>query len=1821
MNSDLLASVIMPAYNHEAYVADAITSVLEQSYSAVELLISDDSSDDRTPEIIRQMADRHPDRITYVAGKTNRGTSARWSELLLRAQGHYIVPFASDDRLPAKAIEQRVRFLQDNPDLDVVVTDFDLIGGDGKLVSGDQKLNFVPQFKRLYDIDWKQLYAELLEGNFIPGGALCIGLSRICKTEVMQDALCPNLSDWDLWLRLAAKYRFGFLAQPTWQYRWHGGNLSTPGNPKNSQSQLLQQSLYVWTKQLLMPQSATQRAFTLNMVHQLSGKIHAVSSVPIIEPQPQAVTTSIVIVTYNSMGEIEPCLKSIVANTRLPYEIIVVDNVSTDGTQEYLKNLANVKVIQNTINNGFSKGTNQGIREATGAYIVMLNPDTMVTKGWDEQLIAHFKGDVGAVGPVSNYVAGLQKFELYCDERLTGAVDLNALQARLYRNNAGQGVETKLLIGFCLMTRRDVIEKNGMLDEDLFLGNDDLEFSWRLREAGYRLQVATDTFVYHKGQASFNTEPSAKTKRLVQESTDALYRKLVQHYTPDPVPSGEELWGIAWFRPSTERPKDEQLVSIVILAHNELEYTQKCVESIMIHTTVPYELILVDNGSTDGTPTYLNQLKGQFSAQSLSPDSAQNQLCRGVQIIRHDDNKGFAAGNNAGIAVAQGDYVLLMNNDVVVTPGWLRRMQACFEAHPEAGIVGPRSNNVSGPQQIAQVEYDPQNLSGLNRFAQNLAEVNADHAQRLLRVVGFCMLIKRAVIERIGGLDHRYGLGNFEDDDFSLRAALAGFESWMAQDAFVHHFGSRTFIGAKIDYRQSLQRNWEIFKQKWDQPSDLAYGSPYDVTQILRGGFDPERHYVPLPGASDGSPLEAESSAAMAPHFSNQGELNPEETVGSVPQVEGSRSQVTIVLSLDNTLKRVRRCIESLQRHTPPEFEVVMIDNGAAKTVRKWAKTAVKKDERLRVIDLARQAHVAHGLNQAVQASKADYVVWMHNDVQVFEGWYEAMTACWRIHPTTALVGPVATAGCDPRQCYRSVEVPDREYVTTSRQNLDINRYRYLPTPHLAGLMLCGRRQMFAQLGEIDTQFEDETFWIKDLCLRASLEGMSSMVAAGVLVQHHDQHISPKSNERTGKDQTSDGVRFIAKWRGIEIQSPTGQKLLVHKALESAKRLYQQDQMDPAIDTLLAGIGHVPEDLRLYLCLAQMLVDAEQYQQALAVLREMPAIDTTEQMQVLEGYCHEGLQQYDKAGEIAADILQRDPNHPAALNLKGVLAFHQGDRVTAQKLFAQTVELNPAFAEAYTNLGSLAWEQGDHEKGLTFFEDGFRMDATANASMRMYHMAIAASGQWERAARIFAESAHQFPHHKRIALLWIDTLVQQGSYEAAMTAIEATMATFGFDADFLAAAKAVRAKLGPMRLPKATAGRNRVSLCMIVKNEAEHLAACLYSLKPIVDEIIIADTGSEDQTQDIAEVFGARVYDFEWNSDFSAARNFSLAQAQGDWILVMDADEVIAPSDHAPLRQLLRRAKGKPGAFTITTRNYFDHANITGWIANQNRYPEQEKGSGWVPSRKVRLFVNDTRIQFENPVHELVEPSLQRCGINIKTCKIPVHHYGKLNATKIDTKGEAYMRMGEIKLAEKDGDLKALEELAMQALELGQHAKAIELWQRAIETKPDSAMAHLHMSSSYLQLEADEEAHEASAQALVLNPGLKEAVLNHSLSGLCVGDVPQTIRELETLLAQVPDYPPAIGVLATAYCMVDDTQKGLERLSQIKGMGYDCAAYLQKRAQRLMDVGRHTAAVKVLQTAVEGGYVNQGILSLLGTAYKGSGFKNAGGVSQLVSAV
>lgn len=247
--------------------------------------------------------------------------------------------------------------------------------------------------------------------------------------------------------------------------------------------------------------------------------------------------------------------------------------------------------------------------------------------------------------------------------------------------------------------------------------------------------------------------------------------------------------------------------SIIIVVCNVLEMTKQCIESVFEHTQTPFEIIVVDNGSSDDTPQYLKQLTKELAENDRG--------CSDLKVITNDINLGFPKAVNQGIAriAEDSEYVLLLNNDTIVTFGYLSRMLRVFTDDEAIGIVGPGSNNCSGNQQVNQANYT--DIEGLQRFARNFAAIYDGLAVQVDRLVGFCMLIRRKLIDEIGGFDEDFGIGNFEDDDFCTRAAQAEYTLRIAGDTFVHHFGQQTFQAVGISYENLMQENWQKYLAKY----------------------------------------------------------------------------------------------------------------------------------------------------------------------------------------------------------------------------------------------------------------------------------------------------------------------------------------------------------------------------------------------------------------------------------------------------------------------------------------------------------------------------------------------------------------------------------------------------------------------------------------------------------------------------------------------------------------------------------------------------------------------------------------------------------------------------------------------------------------------------------------------------------------------------------------------------------------------------------------------------------------------------------------------
>lgn len=323
-----------------------------------------------------------------------------------------------------------------------------------------------------------------------------------------------------------------------------------------------------------------------------------------------------------------------------------------------------------------------------------------------------------------------------------------------------------------------------------------------------------------------------------------------------------------------------------------------------------------------------------------------------------------------------------------------------------------------------------------------------------------------------------------------------------------------------------------------------------------------------------------------------------------------------------------------------------------------------------------------------------------------------------------------------------------------------------------------------------------------------------------------------------------------------------------------------------------------------------------------------------------------------------------------------------------------------------------------------------------------------------------------------------------------------------------------------------------LSAALIVKDEADHLPGCLESLRPLVDEICVVDTGSADDTVAIAEAAGCRIGQHAWAQDFAVARNASLALCTGNWVFVIDADERIDPDDVATLRGLLA---DPDKCYRMTTRNYSNDTHLSGFVHVAPGDPLAKGFAGWTPSTKVRLFPRIDVARFEGCVHELVNDSLAKAGIAVHTTEVPVHHYPYLRPdARVAAKRAMYLQLGRDKAAAAPDDPKAHAELGNQHLELGEVAAAIAAYGQAVRLAPDHAPYVKDLAGALFLANKDAAAEQAYLLALKLDETSDEVWRNLGVLYARAGRWTEALPCFEPATALAPDFSDGWRYLALA---------------------------------------------------------------------------------------
>jgi len=249
-------------------------------------------------------------------------------------------------------------------------------------------------------------------------------------------------------------------------------------------------------------------------------------------------------------------------------------------------------------------------------------------------------------------------------------------------------------------------------------------------------------------------------------------------------------------------------ISLVVLTYNNWALSEACLNSVLNDSDYPggLDLIVVDNASSDETAT-------QLTAWAAKEPR--------MRVLLNETNLGFAAGNNVGMAMANGDYVVLLNNDTVVTRGWLLTLLRHLQADPMLGLVGPVTNNIGNE---AKVDVRYASPLDMNAAARRFTLVHMGAELTLQTVAFFCVMFPRKVMQEVGLLDEAFGRGFFEDDDYCRRVEKAGYRIACADDVYVHHHLSASFDALKAEEKKILfETNKRHYESKWGSWTPHVY--------------------------------------------------------------------------------------------------------------------------------------------------------------------------------------------------------------------------------------------------------------------------------------------------------------------------------------------------------------------------------------------------------------------------------------------------------------------------------------------------------------------------------------------------------------------------------------------------------------------------------------------------------------------------------------------------------------------------------------------------------------------------------------------------------------------------------------------------------------------------------------------------------------------------------------------------------------------------------------------------------------------------------------
>jgi glycosyltransferase involved in cell wall biosynthesis len=791
-----MVSVILPTYNRPKWLEESVRSVLGQTFQDYEIIIVNDGGED-VSQIIQGFNDK---RLIYLHHSQNLGLSAARNTGLRIARGKYIAYLDDDDIFYKDHLAILIGYLENHPENWVAYTDAVysyLEKQEQDYVETSREVRYSNDFDR----------ERMLYENYIP--VLCIIHRKDCleRTGIFNPKL-KRLEDWDLWVRMSRHYEFIHLKETTCEVRWRNDKSTMTSKGEEASFFAYLNIIHKNFNYLGKDARSIVNSILINKFEKYYDTLHE-----------KILFNNLVVGEFFGIGQL-----NIVINQLKDIE---------EYSYYFLKLLALLYSVENNIH-AYSEITSK-------------IKDLEIAQRVDQE---HMVQSLSVHATERDQMLSTQVAE---KEQMVQSLSAQVAEKDQVVKSLSAQVAKKEQLAQTLSTQ--VADKDQMVQSvsaQVAEKDQTIQELQALLAVGEQQAAALQNQIAEREQETSNMnmqkmqteqELGDLKDKLIQRETilQDLNTKLLEIYSSTawkiivimwkvrlwlaPNNSKREKYGrkmMTWIRfskiidrkqKSIDTPKmvtydnfvkEKNLLSItgqlpktkatiVIPVYNALDYTKECLRSIYEFTLdIPIEIIVINNASTDGTREWLENEK------STHPN---------LDVITVDQNLGFGPAVNIGIKHSKGKFLVILNNDTIVSPGWLSKLIKFLDEDPAIGIISPVTNYVGeGPQIDQEARNLPASWDLIVKYSNSISN-RLELFYEPNRLVFFCVVIRRELIDQIGDLDVGFENGNFEDDDYCLRARYAGFTLAIARNAFVYHRGSVTFNLNQISHTQWMENN------------------------------------------------------------------------------------------------------------------------------------------------------------------------------------------------------------------------------------------------------------------------------------------------------------------------------------------------------------------------------------------------------------------------------------------------------------------------------------------------------------------------------------------------------------------------------------------------------------------------------------------------------------------------------------------------------------------------------------------------------------------------------------------------------------------------------------------------------------------------------------------------------------------------------------------------------------------------------------------------------------------------------------------------------